>query len=386
MIPYGRQSISEADIEAVVAVLRSDWITQGPVIDQFEQALAAYCGARHAVAVCNATAALHLACLALGVGPGRRVWTVPNTFLASANCALYCGAQVDFVDIDDATYNLDVPALAAKLRAARERDCLPDVLIAVHFAGQSCDMAGVAALAAEYGFKVIEDASHAVGADYLDGKVGNCRHSDLTVFSFHPVKILTTGEGGMVMSNRPELDKALRRLRSHGMTRERAELSCPDPEPWYYEQLELGFNYRITDIQAALGLSQLDRLDEFVARRRAIAARIRRERAHQPPREQEADGRGNEDPIGVQAEHVELCLFGVLEQQRIAHGDEHRDHGRHLIGQRQHGELLETFRQQLAEPKQQPRQGAAHFAPGTPLHRCGFLADHGARLPPHSRR
>lgn len=273
MIPYGRQSISEADIEAVVAVLRSDWITQGPVIDQFEQALAAYCGARHAVAVCNATAALHLACLALGVGPGRRVWTVPNTFLASANCALYCGAQVDFVDIDDATYNLDVPALAAKLRAARERDCLPDVLIAVHFAGQSCDMAGVAALAAEYGFKVIEDASHAVGADYLDGKVGNCRYSDLTVFSFHPVKILTTGEGGMVMSNRPELDKALRRLRSHGMTRERAELSRPDPEPWYYEQLELGFNYRITDIQAALGLSQLDRLDEFVARRRAIAAR-----------------------------------------------------------------------------------------------------------------
>jgi UDP-4-amino-4,6-dideoxy-N-acetyl-beta-L-altrosamine transaminase len=273
MIPYGRQSISEVDIAAVAEVLRSDWITQGPVIERFERALAAYCGARHGVAVSNATAALHLACLALGVGPGKLVWTVPNTFVASANCALYCGAEVDFADIDAATYNLSVAALAAKLSEARVRGRLPDVLIPVHFAGQSCDMAGIAALAAEYGFRIIEDASHAVGADYLDAKVGACRHSDITVFSFHPVKILTTGEGGMLLCNRPELDKALRRLRSHGVTRDPAELECAEPDPWYYEQLELGFNYRITDIQAALGLSQLDRLDQFIARRRALAAR-----------------------------------------------------------------------------------------------------------------
>jgi UDP-4-amino-4,6-dideoxy-N-acetyl-beta-L-altrosamine transaminase len=273
MIPYGRQSISDQDIDAVVAVLRSDWITQGPAIGQFEQALAQYCGARFGTAVGNATEALHIACLALGVGPGDLVWTVPNTFLASANCARYCGADIGFVDTDPATYNMSVEALAAQLRQASQAGRLPKVVIPVHFAGQSCDMQAIHALGQQYGFHIIEDASHAVGADYLDGKVGNCRYSDLTVFSFHPVKILTTGEGGMVMGNDPALHKKLLSLRSHGMTRDLADLENKDEGPWYYEQIELGFNYRMTDIQAALGLSQLRRLDEFVARRRVLAAR-----------------------------------------------------------------------------------------------------------------
>lgn len=276
MIPYGKQSISEDDIAAVVAVLRSDFITQGPAIERFEQGLARYVGAGYAVAVCNATAALHIACLALDVGPGDTVWTSPNTFLASSNCALYCGAQVDFVDIDPATYNMDVRLLRSKLEAARQAGKLPKVVIPVHFAGQSCDMAAIGQLAQEFGFKVIEDASHAVGADYLDGKVGNGRFSDLTVFSFHPVKILTTGEGGMIMCNSPELAARLQRLRSHGMTRDAALISAQDPGAWYYEQIDLGLNYRITDIQAALGAAQLTRLDEFLARRRALAARYDR--------------------------------------------------------------------------------------------------------------
>ncbi len=273
MIPYGRQSISEQDIAAVTAVLRSDWITQGPTIAAFERGLASYCGAQFGVAVCNATAALHIACLALDVGPGDVVWTAPNTFLASANCALYCGARVDFVDIDPGTYNMDMLALATKLQQAKQAGCVPKVVIPVHFAGQSCDMAALALLAQEYGFRVIEDASHAVGADYGDGKVGNSRYSDLTVFSFHPVKILTTGEGGMVMTNDAVLNQRLQRLRSHGMTRDPALMQNPDEGAWYYEQIDLGLNYRITDIQAALGLSQLVRLDEFVAQRRVLAAR-----------------------------------------------------------------------------------------------------------------
>jgi UDP-4-amino-4,6-dideoxy-N-acetyl-beta-L-altrosamine transaminase len=273
MIPYGRQSISEADIAAVVDVLRSDFITQGPQIEQFEQGLAQYCGAQYGVALGNATQALHLACLALGVGPGDLVWTVPNTFLASANCARYCGADVGFVDTDPATYNMSAAALAAQLRAAQQAGRLPNVVIPVHFAGQSCDMAAIHALGREYGFRIIEDASHAVGADYLDGKVGDCRFSDLTVFSFHPVKILTTAEGGMVMGNDPALRKSLLSLRSHGMSRDPAELERKDEGAWYYEQRELGFNYRMTCLQAALGASQLTRLDEFVARRRALAAR-----------------------------------------------------------------------------------------------------------------
>ncbi len=273
MIPYGRQSISEDDIAAVVDVLRSDWLTQGPYIARFEQALAAYCGVRHGVAVASATAALHSACLALGVGDGDLVWTSPNTFLASANCARYCGADIDFVDIDTATYNMSVDALAAKLVKARATGRLPKVIIAVHFAGQCCDMRAIHALAQQYGVKLIEDASHALGADYLGGKVGNCRYSEMTVFSFHPVKILTTGEGGMVTTNDSTLQQSLMRLRSHGMRRDPAALEQQDQGAWYYEQHELGYNYRLTDIQAALGLSQLRRLDLFIARRRALAAR-----------------------------------------------------------------------------------------------------------------
>jgi len=277
MIPYGRQAISEADIAAVVEVLRSDFITQGPQIDRFEQNLAAYCGAAYGVAVCNATAALHIACMALEVGPGKMVWTAANTFLASANCARYCGADVDFVDTDSDTYNMSVPALKARLEQVRAAGGkLPDVVIPVHFAGQSPDIRGIAALGAEYGFRIIEDASHAVGGDYLDGKIGNCRYSDMVVFSFHPVKILTTGEGGMVMCQKPELNKALRLLRSHGMTRVADDLERKDEGPWYYEQTLLGYNYRITDIQAALGNSQFSRIDEFVARRRELAARYDR--------------------------------------------------------------------------------------------------------------
>jgi UDP-4-amino-4,6-dideoxy-N-acetyl-beta-L-altrosamine transaminase len=273
VIPYGRQSISDEDIAAVERVLRSDWITQGPAITQFERSLADYTGARHGLAVSNATAGLHLACLALGVGKGDLVWTSPNTFLASANCALYCGADVDFVDIDPRTYNLCVDKLEAKLRAAQAAGRLPKVLIPVHFAGQSCDMRAIHALALQYGFRIIEDASHAVGADYAGGKVGNCRYSDVTVFSFHPVKILTTGEGGMLLSNDDALHRQLGLLRSHGMVRDPADLEDHGQGAWYYEQHTLGYNYRITDIQAALGLSQLGRLDAFVARRRAIAAR-----------------------------------------------------------------------------------------------------------------
>jgi UDP-4-amino-4,6-dideoxy-N-acetyl-beta-L-altrosamine transaminase len=273
VIPYGRQSISDEDVAAVERVLRSDWITQGPSITEFERGMAEYTGARHGVAVANATGALHLACLALGVGKGDLVWTSPNTFLASANCALYCGADVDFVDIDPRTYNLCVDKLETKLRAAQAAGRLPKVLIPVHFAGQSCDMRAIHALARQYGFRIIEDASHAVGADYEGGKVGNCRYSDITVFSFHPVKILTTGEGGMLLTNDDALHRQLGLLRSHGMVRDPADLEDQGQGAWYYEQHALGYNYRITDIQVALGLSQLGRLDAFVARRRAIAAR-----------------------------------------------------------------------------------------------------------------
>lgn len=282
MIPYGRQSIDESDIEAVVAVLRSAWVTQGPAIAAFEQGVADYCGAPHAVAVCNATAALHLACLALDVGPGDLVWTTPNTFVASANCARYCGADVDFVDIDPATLNMSTAALAEKLAAAARQNRLPKVLIPVHFSGQSCDMAEIANLAREYGFRVIEDASHAVGASYQGEPVGNGRFSDITIFSFHPVKIITTGEGGMALTRDPLLAARLARLRSHGITREPTEMENETEGPWYYEQIELGFNARMTDLQAALGLSQLKRLESFIARRELIAERYSRLLAGKP--------------------------------------------------------------------------------------------------------
>lgn len=271
MIPYGRQSVDEADIEAVVQVLRSDWLTQGPAIERFEAAMATRCATDHGVMVCNATAALHIACLAAGLGPGDWLWTSPNTFLASANCGLYCGARVDFVDIDPLTWNLSADALALKLEIAEREGRLPKVVVAVAFAGQSCDMAAIARLAERYGFTLIEDASHAVGAQYGGQPVGSGEFADMTVFSFHPVKIITTAEGGIVMTRHTELAERLRRLRSHGMTRDPAMMSEPSHGPWYYQQVELGFNYRATDIQAALGVSQLARLDGFLARRRALA-------------------------------------------------------------------------------------------------------------------
>jgi UDP-4-amino-4,6-dideoxy-N-acetyl-beta-L-altrosamine transaminase len=271
MIPYGRQSISRQDIDAVVAVLRSDWLTQGPMVPRFERAVSEGVGAKHAVAVNSATSALHMSCLALDLGPGDRLWTSPNTFVASANCALYCGARVDFVDVDPRTYNLSTAALAAKLEEAERSGALPKVVVPVHFAGQCCDMAGIHALSRRYGFKVIEDASHAVGGRYLNGAIGGCAFSDITIFSFHPVKIITTAEGGMALTNNAELADRMRRLRTHGITREPREMERVDQGDWYYEQRDLGFNYRMTDMQAALGLSQHGRLDEFIARRRQIA-------------------------------------------------------------------------------------------------------------------
>jgi UDP-4-amino-4,6-dideoxy-N-acetyl-beta-L-altrosamine transaminase len=272
-IPYGRQSISDEDIDAVVAVLRSDWLTQGPAVPAFEKAVAARVKSNFAVAVNSATAALHLACLALEVGSNDIVWTVPNTFVASANCARYCGAAVDFVDIDPDTLCMSVTALADKLDAQRSMGKpLPKVVIPVHFGGQSCDMEGIASLGQRYGFRIIEDASHAIGASYLDEPVGCGKFSDITVFSFHPVKIITTGEGGMALTNDVTLSERMRRLRSHGITREASEMTMLPPASWYYEQQALGFNYRLTDMQAALGLSQLDLLAAFVERRHQIAA------------------------------------------------------------------------------------------------------------------
>lgn len=273
MIPYGRQSLNEADIDAVVTALQSDWLTQGPAIPAFESAMAARCGANHAIAACNATAALHIACLALEVGPGDRVWTSPNTFLASANCARYCGATVDFVDIDPQTLNMSVEALAIKLALAKTVDQLPKVIIPVHFSGQPCDMEAIGELARQYGCRVIEDAAHAVGATYRNAPTGNCAYSDITIFSFHPVKIITTAEGGMALTNDTELALRMSRLRSHGIVREPDELVNESDGPWYYEQIELGYNFRMTDLQAALGSSQLQRLDAFLNARQTLAGR-----------------------------------------------------------------------------------------------------------------
>jgi UDP-4-amino-4,6-dideoxy-N-acetyl-beta-L-altrosamine transaminase len=273
VIPYGRHDISDADVQAVIEVLRSDFITQGPMVPRFEDGVASVCGASHAVAVNSATSALHIACLALGVAPGDRVWTSPITFVASANCALYCGAQIDFVDIDARTYNMSVVRLAEKLAEAERAGCLPKVVIPVHLCGQSCEMAAIAELGRQYGFKIIEDASHAIGGQYQGKPIGDCRYGDITIFSFHPVKIITTGEGGMALTQDDQLAARMRRLRTHGITREPSEMTTPSEGPWYYEQVELGFNYRMTDLQAALGLSQLGRLDAFSETRRAIARR-----------------------------------------------------------------------------------------------------------------
>ena len=272
-IPYGRQDISQEDIDTVVEVLRSDWITQGPKIAVFEKIVSDYCGAKYAVAVSSATAGLHIACLAAGLSQGDILWTSPNTFVASANCGLYCGATVDFVDIDPNTYNLSIEELERKLTEAENQGCLPKVVVPVHFSGQSCEMEKIAQLSAKYGFRVIEDAAHGIGGRYQGEPVGSCQFSDMAVFSFHPVKIITTGEGGMVLTNKEDLYEKLIRLRSHGITRKVELMREESHGPWYYQQLELGFNYRMTDIQAALGASQMQRLDEFVKRRRFLAER-----------------------------------------------------------------------------------------------------------------
>lgn len=276
-IPYGRQDINQADIQAVIEVLQSEWLTQGPAIEQFEKKVAEYCGAKYAVAVNSATSALHIACMAAELGTNDSLWTSPNTFVASANCGRYCGAAVDFVDIDVRTYNMSAEKLEEKLVIAKQAGKLPKVVIPVAFSGQSCDMEGIARLSKEYGFTVIEDASHAIGGKYKNHKIGSCKYSDMTVFSFHPVKIITTAEGGMVLTNKRELYEKLLQFRSHGITRNPELMAEESHGSWYYQQLELGYNYRMTDLQAALGSSQMDRLDEFVMKRRGIAEKYNQE-------------------------------------------------------------------------------------------------------------
>ena len=271
-IPYGRQNIFESDVEAVVRVLRSDFLTQGPVVPAFENAVSEKCHVQYSVAVNSATSALHIACLALGVGHGDTVWTSPNTFVASANCALYCGASVDFIDIDPSTWCLSEEKLRQKLEAHKTAGKqLPKVVIPVHLSGQSCDMKTISELGGKYGFRVIEDATHAIGGSYRNEPVGNCRYSDITVFSFHPVKIITAGEGGMALTNNSGLFKQMAMMRTHGITKNSKYMTIKSDAPWHYEQLELGFNYRMTDIHAALGLSQMERLDEFVEKRNELA-------------------------------------------------------------------------------------------------------------------
>ena len=273
MIPYGRQDISKDDVNAVLEVLQSDFLTQGPVVPAFEDKIKNYCGVKNAVAVNSATSALHIACLALDVGPGDRVWTSPITFVASSNCALYCGATVDFIDIDPRTFNISVNALHSKLKEAEKNGVLPKVVIPVHLTGQSCEMAEIYALSKHYGFKIIEDASHSIGGKFLGEPIGNCAFSDITIFSFHPVKIITTCEGGLATTNNNDVAQKLRLLRSHGITRDENQMENISHGAWYYEQILLGFNYRMTDIQAALGVSQMDRLDQFVVKRHELADR-----------------------------------------------------------------------------------------------------------------
>lgn len=273
MIPYGRQDITQDDVDAVIAVLRSDFLTQGPQVPRFERAVATYVHARHAVAVNSATSALHIACLALGLTAGDWLWTSPISFVASANCALYCGAKVDFVDIDPQTANMSTAALETKLQQAEARGRLPKIVVPVHLCGQSCDMAAIHVLSKRYGFKIIEDASHAIGGHYRDEPIGNCRYSDITVFSFHPVKIITTAEGGMATTNDAELAERMSLFRSHGITRAPDRMTHAPDGPWYYQQVELGYNYRLTELQAALGLCQLHRIDRYVTRRHQLATR-----------------------------------------------------------------------------------------------------------------
>jgi len=317
MIPYGRQDISEADIEAVKAVLTSDYLTQGPVVPRFEAALADICNASHAVAVNSATSALHIACMALDLGPGDLLWTVPNTFVASANVGVYCGADVDFVDIDPGSYCMSAQALADKLAQASKVGHLPKVLIPVHFAGQSADMKAIGALAQQHGIRVIEDASHAVGARYLNTPVGDCSHSDIAVFSFHPVKIITTAEGGVATTNDPHLAQRMDLHRSHGVTRNPDLMDGPGDGGWSYQMVDLGYNYRMTEMQAALGLSQLDRLSQFVTRRNALAARYDRVLGNLPLT------RPAQNPDSYSAFH----LYPILVDNRAAVFDQLRANG-----------------------------------------------------------
>ena len=270
MIPYGRQEVTKEDIESIIDVLKSDFLTQGPIVPKFEQSVSNFCGAKYSFAVNSATSALHLACLALDVGDGDEVWTAANTFVASSNCALYCGAIVDFIDIDIDTFNISIPELKKKLEISKKKNKLPKVVIPVHMAGQSCEMEEIFKLSKEYGFKIIEDASHAIGGKYKSSHVGSCKYSDITVFSFHPVKIITTGEGGMALTNNKDLAKKIEMYRTHGITRDKDLMQKIDG-PWYYEQQALGFNYRMTDIQAALGLSQMTRLEKYIKTRNQIA-------------------------------------------------------------------------------------------------------------------
>jgi UDP-4-amino-4,6-dideoxy-N-acetyl-beta-L-altrosamine transaminase len=311
MIPYGRQDVSEGDIAAVIAVLRSDWLTQGPAIERFEAAVAAYCGARYAVAVSSATAALHLAVLASGFGPGDTLVTSANTFVASSNCALYAGGAADFADIEADTFNVSARTLAQRLDGLAAQGRRARALVPVHFGGESCDMAAIGELARARGLFVIEDASHAVGGSYKGGKVGNCRHSDITVLSFHPVKIVTTAEGGMLLTNNADLYERLKMLRSHGVTRDAGRL-LRDEGPWYYEQQMLGFNYRMTDLHAALGESQLKRIDAFVARRAELVDRYDEAFAGLPLRHQ------HRDPASQSAHHLYVVRLDDTSRRRAA--------------------------------------------------------------------
>lgn len=282
IIPYGRQDITDEDIQSVVDVLRSDYLTQGPLVPEFEQKIASYCGANFAIAVNSATSALHIACMALDIGPGDWLWTSPITFVASANCGLYCGAKVDFVDIDPRTYNLSPKVLEKKLEIAKRDGCLPKVVVAVHLAGQSCDMKAIHELSKQYGFYIIEDASHAIGGSYCDTKIGACKYSDISIFSFHPVKIITTAEGGMALTNSAHLANKMTLFRSHGITRDVANMTKLPDGPWYYEQVDLGYNYRMTELQAALGVTQMNRLDTYVTKRHELANRYDDLLANQP--------------------------------------------------------------------------------------------------------
>ena len=329
MIPYGRQEITKDDIDAVMAVLQSDFITQGPMVPRFERLVAQHVGALHGIAVNSATSALHIACLALGLGQGDWLWTSPITFVASANCALYCGAKVDFVDIDPNTYNLCPKALAKKLEWAKSAGRLPKVVVPVHMCGQPCDLEAIHELAQIYGFRVIEDASHAIGGRYRGEFIGSGVFSDITVFSFHPVKIITTGEGGMALTNSEQLAKKMALLRSHGVTRDPEQMSSLEKNPWYYEQVDLGFNYRMTDIQAALGISQMQRLDYYVTRRQLLARRydelLEGLPLVRPVQNRDAHSAMHLYVIRLQLEKIDILRSQVFQQLRAGY-----DWGRHL--------------------------------------------------------